>query len=71
MVVAELHAAAMAARPPTIAPKKLDTIVEALRYGMSKAAICRIFSVKRTTLIENLDWIGWPLFGASIPHSIK
>ena len=42
-------------RPPAIAQEKLDAIVEALHNGMSKAAVCRTFGVKRTTLIENLD----------------
>jgi hypothetical protein len=27
---------------------------------MSKAAVCRNFSVKRTTLIETLARVGWP-----------
>jgi hypothetical protein len=27
---------------------------------MSKAAVCRNFGVKRTTLIETLVRIGWP-----------
>ena len=47
-------------RPPAIAQEKLDAIVEALSNGMSKAAVCRTFGVKRTTLIETLDRIGWP-----------
>jgi hypothetical protein len=30
------------------------------RYsGTSKAAVCRIFGLKRTTLIDFLAWIGW------------
>jgi len=28
---------------------------------MSKAAVCRNFGVKRTTLIETLARIGWPM----------
>jgi len=33
----------------------LDAIVEALDGGMSKAAACRNFGVKRSTLIETLQ----------------
>jgi DNA invertase Pin-like site-specific DNA recombinase len=42
-------------RPRAIAQEKLDAIVEALNNGMSKAAVCRNFGVKRTTLIETLN----------------
>jgi len=47
-------------RPPAIAGEKLDTIIVALKGGMSKAAVCRNFGVKRTTLIETLARVGWP-----------
>jgi len=47
-------------RPPAIVGEKLDTIIAALNDGMSKAAVCRNFGVKRTTLIETLARIGWP-----------
>jgi DNA invertase Pin-like site-specific DNA recombinase len=47
-------------RPPAIAGEKLETIIAALNGGMSKAAVCRNFGVKRTTLIETLARIGWP-----------
>ena len=47
-------------RPPAIIGEKLDTIVAALNGGMSKAAVCRNFGVKRTTLIETLARVGWP-----------
>ena len=47
-------------RPPAIAGEKLDAILSALQGGMSKAAVCRNFGVKRTTLIETLARIGWP-----------
>jgi DNA invertase Pin-like site-specific DNA recombinase len=46
-------------RPPAIAGEKLDAIIAALKGGMSKAAVCRNFSVKRTTLIETLVRVGW------------
>lgn len=47
-------------RPPAIVGEKLDTIIVALNGGMSKAAVCRNFGVKRTTLIETLARVGWP-----------
>lgn len=47
-------------RPPAIVGEKLETIITALDGGMSKAAVCRNFGVKRTTLIETLSRIGWP-----------
>lgn len=47
-------------RPPAIAGEKLDAIIGALRSGMAKAAVCRNFGVKRTTLIETLARVGWP-----------
>ena len=47
-------------RPPAITGEKLDASLSALQGGMSKAAVCRNFDVKRTTLIETLARIGWP-----------
>jgi len=47
-------------RPLAITGEKLDAILAALDGGMSKAAVCRNFEVKRTTLIETLSRIGWP-----------
>jgi len=44
------------------APRNLNVIglvIAALDGGMSKAAVCRNFSVKRTTLIETLARVGW------------
>ena len=41
-------------RPVAIPPEKLELIVAALDGGMSKAAVCRNFAVKRTTLVETL-----------------
>ena len=37
----------------------LDAIIAALDGGMSKAAVCRNFGVKPTTLIETLARVGW------------
>jgi DNA invertase Pin-like site-specific DNA recombinase len=45
-------------RPQAITGEKLETIIAALDGGMSKAAVCRNFGVKRTTLIETLGRIG-------------
>ncbi len=50
----------MSGRPPAIVSDKLEAIVAALKGGRSKAAKCRNFGVKRTTLIETLARIGWP-----------
>jgi len=47
-------------RPPSIAGEKLEAVIAALKGGMSKAAVCRNFGVKRTTLIETLARFGWP-----------
>jgi DNA invertase Pin-like site-specific DNA recombinase len=47
-------------RPLAITGEKLDAIFTALKGGMSKAAVCRNFEVKRTTLIETLARVGWP-----------
>ena len=47
-------------RPLAISQEKLNVITESLRNGMSKAAICRTFDVKRSTLIDTLARIGWP-----------
>ena len=41
-------------RPLAITGEKLEAITAALNGGMSKAAVCRNFGVKRTTLIETL-----------------
>ncbi len=46
-------------RPQAITGEKLDAIVAALDGGMSKAAVCRNFRVKRTTLIETLARVRW------------
>lgn len=45
-------------RPQAIIGEKLETILAALKGGMSKAAVCRNFGVKRTTLIDTLNRLG-------------
>jgi DNA invertase Pin-like site-specific DNA recombinase len=47
-------------RPVAIDPEKLTAIVAALESGATKAAVCRTFGVKRSTLIDSLARIGWP-----------
>jgi hypothetical protein len=46
--------------PPAITGEKLDAITVALQGGMSKAAVCRNFGVKRTTLIQTLARLANP-----------
>jgi DNA invertase Pin-like site-specific DNA recombinase len=46
-------------RPHAITGEKLEAVIAALEGGMSKAAVCRNFGVKRTTLIETLARVGW------------
>jgi DNA invertase Pin-like site-specific DNA recombinase len=48
-------------RPLAITGEKLDAILTALDGGMSKAGVCRNFGVRRTTLIETLSRVGWPV----------
>lgn len=62
-VVAGLSAARqrgrIGGRPRAIFGEKLEAIIVALDSGMSKAAVCRNFGVKRTTLIETLARVNW------------
>jgi DNA invertase Pin-like site-specific DNA recombinase len=46
-------------RPIMIDAEKLATIIGALEAGATKAAVCRTFGVKRSTLIDSLARIGW------------
>lgn len=46
-------------RPHALDQEKLDQIIAALESGASKAAVCRTFSVARSTLIDTLARIGW------------
>ena len=41
-------------RPRAISPEQMDAICAALQAGASKAAICRTFGVKRSTLYDAL-----------------
>lgn len=46
-------------RPLAIDAEKLAAVVKALDAGASKAAVCRTFAVKRSTLIDSLARIDW------------
>ena len=46
-------------RPVAIDAEKLTAVVAALDGGATKAAACRTFGIKRSTLIDSLDRIGW------------
>jgi DNA invertase Pin-like site-specific DNA recombinase len=46
-------------RPAAIGAEKLAAVVAALDGGTSKAAVCRTFGIKRSTLIDTLARIGW------------
>jgi hypothetical protein len=46
-------------RPLAIDAEKLAAIVAALEGGVTQAAVCRTFSIKRSTLIDSLARIGW------------
>ena len=46
-------------RPVTIDTEKLGAVTAALDSGATKAAVCRTFGIKRSTLIDSLARIGW------------
>jgi DNA invertase Pin-like site-specific DNA recombinase len=46
-------------RPAGIDPEKLAAVIAALDGGATKAAVCRTFVIKRSTLIDSLARIGW------------
>ena len=39
--------------------EKLAAVIAALDFGATKAAVCRTFGLKRSTLIDSLARIGW------------
>ena len=43
----------------TIDAEKLGAVTAALDSGATKAAVCRTFGIKRSTLIDSLARIGW------------
>ena len=46
-------------RPTAIDTEKLAAVTAALDAGATKAAVCRTFGIKRSTLIDSLARIGW------------
>jgi DNA invertase Pin-like site-specific DNA recombinase len=46
-------------RPVAIDGEKLGAVITALDGGATKAAVCRTFGIKRSTLIDSLARIGW------------
>ncbi len=46
-------------RPTAIDTEKLAAVTAALDEGATKAAVCRTFGIKRSTLIDSLAGIGW------------
>jgi DNA invertase Pin-like site-specific DNA recombinase len=46
-------------RPFAIDAEKLGAVITALDGGATKAAVCRTFGIKRSTLIDSLARIGW------------
>ena len=46
-------------RPRSLDREQIEQIVAALDAGASKASVCRAFKVPRSTLLNNLDRIGW------------
>ena len=46
-------------RPIAIDAEKLASVTAALDGGATKAAVCRTFGLKRSTLIDSLARIGW------------
>ena len=48
-------------RPTAIDTEKLAAVTAALDTGATKAAVCRTFGIKRSTLIDSLARIGWSI----------
>ena len=46
-------------RPVAIDPEKLAAVTAALNSGSTKAAVCRTFGLKRSTLLDTLARTGW------------
>jgi len=46
-------------RPVAIDAEKLGAVIAALDDGATKAAVCRTFGIKRSTLLDSLARIGW------------
>jgi DNA invertase Pin-like site-specific DNA recombinase len=46
-------------RPAAVDAEKLAAVIVALDAGATKAAVCRTFAIKRSTLIDSLARVGW------------
>ncbi len=46
-------------RPTAVDAEKLAAVIAALDAGATKAAACRTFGIKRSTLIDSLARVGW------------
>ena len=46
-------------RPAAVDAEKLAAVIAALDAGATKAAVCRTFVIKRSTLIDSLARVGW------------
>jgi len=46
-------------RPAALSPEKLEAVIAALNSGTTKAAVCRNFSIPRSTLLDSLARAGW------------
>lgn len=55
-------------RPKAISEEKMQAILEALNSGITKAAICRTFNVKRTTLYDAISKSTEPVASLSMLH---
>ena len=49
----------MGGRPAALSPEKLEAVIAALNSGTTKAAVCRNFSIPRSTLLDSLARAGW------------
>lgn len=58
-------------RPQALDREKIDQIISALEAGASKAAVCRTFSVARSTLLDTLARVGWTAPAKKSPEPSK
>jgi DNA invertase Pin-like site-specific DNA recombinase len=58
-LAAARHRGRRGGRPTAIDAEKLGAVTVALDAGATKAAVCRTFGIKRSTLIDSLARIGW------------
>jgi DNA invertase Pin-like site-specific DNA recombinase len=57
-------------RPVVIDPEKLSAVTAALASGATKAAVCRTFGLKRSTLLDTLARTGWSP-GTGLPGAMQ